>query len=171
MKFRSEIALVSRNLEAEVLNHLARIVLSASATSAMPLLTVSVAPFTAKARHRRVNARKLHLQGVRLKNCDFETAKSAFETGHHWRAVSEWWSEAVRSLKFGNVWVLTADFWSSFAYVSAVQKPKHCLTRDFSLPLMMMVRAIDASMIGWRDCSTFVFTFHSMTFFMALLRA
>ena len=33
----------------------------------------------------------------------------------------------------------TADFWSSFAYESAEQKPKHCLTPGFLIPLKMIV--------------------------------
>ena len=37
-------------------------------------------------------------------------------------------SELIGSLKLGNVWVFSADFWSSFAYESAEQKLEDCLT-------------------------------------------
>ena len=38
----------------------------------------------------------------------------------------------------------TADFWSSLAYESAVQKPKHCLTPGFLIPLVVMTKSV-----GW----------------------
>ena len=34
----------------------------------------------------------------------------------------------------------TADFWSSLAYESAEQKPKHCLTPRFLIPLLLTYR-------------------------------
>ena len=43
-------------------------------------------------------------------------------------------SQVRQYLGFG-----TADFWSSLAYESAEQKPKHCLTWDFLSALLMML--------------------------------
>ena len=36
----------------------------------------------------------------------------------------------------------TADFWSSFAYESAEQKPKHCLTPGFLIPHLQLRRPV-----------------------------
>ena len=52
--------------------------------------------------------------------------------------VSEIHRTNVGNLKLGDIEVFcTADFWSSCAYESAEQKPKHCLTWDFLSALHM----------------------------------
>ena len=54
----------------------------------------------------------------------------------------------------------TADFQSSFACESAVQKPKHCLTWDFSLPLFI-VPFLPSSAVFWTPATLLsVFSHH-----------
>ena len=48
----------------------------------------------------------------------------------------------------------TADFWSSLAYESAEQKPKHCLTQGFLIPLFIRKREVTDLLAKFAVCLT-----------------
>ena len=89
----------------------------------MPLLSLEPSPFPAFL--YLLNLNRPSLSGFLLRFFSFFLGDFLPEPG------------LVRSPKLDNVFKLcTADFGS---YRSAVQKPKHCLTWDFSLPLLRTV--------------------------------
>ena len=59
------------------------------------------------------------------------------------------WKWSKRSLKLGNVWVLTADLKAKEDWKSAVQNSKHCLTWDYSLLLKNLIVRIGIVRIVW----------------------
>ena len=76
---------------------------------------------------------------------------NVMSVGGSGRVCLQFYSITTRNIRNPGVWqclgFCTADFWSLLANESAEQKPKHCLTPGFLIPLITTINLSSSSLV------------------------